>query len=122
MWEQYKNMNGLSRTAMTATVSKSGAYLSVVDESGLRHLIRRSAILLVSDEDPAADTTIVCVAGRTIRIPVPLDVVVEALDGNAAASRRTYHPAELPDHLKVALLGSRMDPKHDHLNELLDGE
>jgi hypothetical protein len=39
-----------------------------------------------------------------------------------AASRKAYHPSELPDHLKVALLESRMDPKHDHLNALLDGE
>ncbi len=63
---------------MTA-VSRSGGYLLVVDDAGLRHLIRRSAILLVSDEDQFGDTTIVCVAGRTIRIPIGLDVVVDAL-------------------------------------------
>jgi prevent-host-death family protein len=39
-----------------------------------------------------------------------------------AASRRAYHPGELPDHLKRALLDSRMDPRHDHLNALLGDE
>lgn len=63
---------------MTA-VSRSGAYLLVVDDEGRRHLIRRSAIMLVSDEDPVGDTSLLTVAGRTIRIPASLDVVVDAL-------------------------------------------
>lgn len=39
-----------------------------------------------------------------------------------AASRRACHPSELPDHLKRSIQESRMDPKHDHLNALLDEE
>ncbi len=105
-----------------AGVSRSGGYLLVVDDVGLRHVIRRSAIMLLSDEDVVGDTTLLTVAGRVIRIPVALDVVVDALDGNPAASRKAYHPSELPDHLKVALLESRMNPKDDHLNALLDAE
>ncbi len=62
-----------------AGVSRAGAYLLVIDDEGRRHLVRRSAVLLVSDEDIAADTTLICVAGRTIRIAVSLDVVVDAL-------------------------------------------
>ncbi|MEQ9330231.1 hypothetical protein [Thalassobaculum sp.] len=40
----------------------------------------------------------------------------------SAAVRRAYHPSELPDHLKRAVQDARMDPKHDHLNALLDDE
>lgn len=57
-----------------------GPYLSVRDDSGCRHLIRRTAITLLSDEDPVADTTLITVGGRTLRIPLPLDRVMAALD------------------------------------------
>jgi hypothetical protein len=36
------------------------------------------------------------------------------------ASRRAYHPSELPEHLKAAIKDARMAPEHDHLNALLD--
>jgi PHD/YefM family antitoxin component YafN of YafNO toxin-antitoxin module len=39
-----------------------------------------------------------------------------------AASRQPYHPAELPEHLMAAVREARMDPRHDHLNALLDDE
>jgi PHD/YefM family antitoxin component YafN of YafNO toxin-antitoxin module len=39
-----------------------------------------------------------------------------------AASRRAYHPRELPDYLKHAVSETRMDPEHDHLNALVDDE
>jgi len=42
------------------------------------------------------------------------------LEQMLAASRRPYHPSELPGHLKDALRDSRMAPEHDHLNALLD--
>lgn len=37
-----------------------------------------------------------------------------------AASRRRYHPSELPVHLKAAIQDARMGAEHDHLNALLD--
>ena len=37
-----------------------------------------------------------------------------------AASRRPYHPSELPEHLKDAVRDAHMAPEHDHLNALLD--
>jgi hypothetical protein len=40
----------------------------------------------------------------------------------SAASRQACYPDELPDHLKHAIRESRMDPKHDHLDTLLDSE
>lgn len=36
------------------------------------------------------------------------------------AARQAYHPSELPEHLKRAIAEARMDPRHEHLNELLD--
>jgi hypothetical protein len=37
-----------------------------------------------------------------------------------AASRRPYHPSELPAYLKAAVKDARMGAEHDHLNALLD--
>ena len=37
-----------------------------------------------------------------------------------AASRRPYHPSELPEHLKAAVRDARMSLEHDHLNALMD--
>ena len=39
-----------------------------------------------------------------------------------AASRRAYHPRELPEYLKRAVSEARMDREHDHLNALIDDE
>jgi hypothetical protein len=36
-------------------------------------------------------------------------------DAALAASRRRYHPIELPTHLKEALRDTRMGKEHDHL-------
>lgn len=63
-------------------------YLRVVDEDGCRHLIRVTAIQVMSDADPIRDATIVVVAGRSICVPTPLDVVIEALDGELDAADR----------------------------------
>jgi hypothetical protein len=46
----------------------------------------------------------------------------ERVERILAASRRAYHPSELPPHLKAALQNSRMDPRHNHLNALMDDE
>lgn len=53
-----------------------GPYLVVVDESGCRHLIRITAIQVLSDRDPCADSTSIIIAGRALTIPRPLDQVV----------------------------------------------
>lgn len=37
-----------------------------------------------------------------------------------AASRRAYHPSELPEHLKEAIRDARMGSEYDHLNALMD--
>lgn len=39
-----------------------------------------------------------------------------------AVARRAYHPSELPSHLQQAVADARMDPQHDHLNRLMEGE
>jgi hypothetical protein len=36
------------------------------------------------------------------------------------ASRRAYHPSELPRHVMAAIKDAKMAPEHDHLNALLD--
>jgi PHD/YefM family antitoxin component YafN of YafNO toxin-antitoxin module len=37
-----------------------------------------------------------------------------------AHARRAYHISELPETAVAALTEARMNPKHDHLNTLLD--
>lgn len=39
-----------------------------------------------------------------------------------AASRRRYHPSELPGHLKAAVREAKMGEEHQALNALLDDE
>jgi hypothetical protein len=39
-----------------------------------------------------------------------------------ASTRKAYHPSELPEFMKRAIADARVDPKHDHLNSLLDDE
>jgi len=39
-----------------------------------------------------------------------------------AASRRAYHPSELPEPLMEAISNARVDSKWDHLNALMDDE
>jgi hypothetical protein len=48
-------------------------YLLLVDADGLRHVVRVSAIQLLSDGDQCRDTTIAIIAGRALTIPLPLD-------------------------------------------------
>jgi hypothetical protein len=36
--------------------------------------------------------------------------------------RRVGLAAELPDEVLAEVEGARMDPRHDHLNSLLDGQ
>ena len=33
--------------------------------------------------------------------------------------KRSYHPSELPAHLKEAVRNARMDERHEHLNQLM---
>lgn len=44
----------------------------------------------------------------------------ERIERITLASRRAYHPSELPDHLKAALDDARMSLEHEHLNALMD--
>ncbi len=39
-----------------------------------------------------------------------------------AASRRAYHPSELPEYLKAAIRDARMEPEDDALNALTNDE
>ncbi len=38
------------------------------------------------------------------------------------ASRKAYHPSELPAAMKAAVEAARMRPEHEHLNALMDDE
>ena len=44
----------------------------------------------------------------------------EQIEQLVLASRRAYHPSELPDHIKQALAVAGMSGEHDHLNELME--
>jgi hypothetical protein len=62
---------------------------------------------------------------RRWRIVAPLYFNLEYRQGFCSAAcstigHKAYHPSELPDYLKKALAEAEMDPRHEHLNELLD--
>ena len=46
----------------------------------------------------------------------------ERVEKILAASRRAYHPSELPAPLKEAIHNARMHSRHDHLNSLMEDE
>lgn len=43
----------------------------------------------------------------------------ERLERLVMASRRAYHPSELPSHLAAALADARMGEEHAHLDSLM---
>ncbi|HJE22100.1 MAG TPA: hypothetical protein K8W01_00355 [Methylorubrum populi] len=57
-------------------VRRVGAYLQVQDGDGCRHLLRVSSVQAVSDTDLMLNETFITAAGRTIRVPQPLDEIV----------------------------------------------
>ena len=57
-------------------VRRVGAYLQVQDGDGCRHLLRVSSVQAVSDTDLMRNETFITAAGRTIRVPQPLDEIV----------------------------------------------
>src|SRR5689334_16628766 len=62
-----------------------GSYLVLVDMDGLRHAVRVTSILSVSDADMCQDTAVVVAAGRQIIVPVPCQTVMGWIDADAAA-------------------------------------
>lgn len=57
-------------------VRRIGAYLQVRDGDGCRHLLRVSSVQAVSDTDLMHNETFITAAGRTIRVPQPLDEIL----------------------------------------------
>ena len=65
---------------MANSSKRPGGYLSLVDEEGCRHLVRKSAIQMLSDSDPCHDSVTMVVAGRGLRIPRPLEEFLRAIE------------------------------------------
>ncbi|MGU3537565.1 hypothetical protein [Methylobacterium sp. A54F] len=57
-------------------VRRVGSYLQVQDGDGCRHLLRVTSVQALSDTDPLRNETFITAAGRTIRVPQPLDEIV----------------------------------------------
>lgn len=65
---------------MIESCEQIGPYVVLKDDGGRRHVVRRTSVQLMSDEDELQDATLLTAAGRTLRIPLPLDVVVCAVE------------------------------------------
>jgi hypothetical protein len=59
-----------------------GSYLVLVDTEGLRHAVRVTSILSVSDADLCQDTAVVVAAGRQIIVPASWETVMGWIDGS----------------------------------------
>jgi len=81
-----------------STIRRVGVFLEVLDEDGCRHLLRFSTIQAVSDTDPLQNETLITAAGRTIRVPRPLDDIMAML---------TDHPT--PDTSPLVRRGTRAE-------------
>jgi len=91
-----------------------GSYLVLVDTEGLRHAVRVTSILSVSDADLCQDTTIVVAAGRQIIVPASWETVMGWIGGTAEpeepmpaepAPRRDALPDSVLDIDEAALAG-----------------
>lgn len=74
-------------------------YLQLTDSDGIRHVIRISAIQLLSDADACQDSSILVVAGRSLSVPIPLDRLLSSIEestSSAASSRVRRRPASRP--------------------------
>lgn len=61
-----------------------GQHLWFRDCDGIRHLVRVASIQMACDADPACDETLLVVANRTLRVPIPLDRFIPLIDPGTA--------------------------------------
>jgi hypothetical protein len=59
-----------------SAVRRVGNFLQVQDGDGCRHLLRVTSVQALSDTDLMRNETFITAAGRTIRVPQPLDEIV----------------------------------------------
>jgi len=86
-----------------------GSYLVLVDTEGLRHAVRVTSILSVSDADLCQDTTIVVAAGRQIIVPASWETVMGWIDGTAEPEEPAPRDPAEPDPRRDALPDSVLD-------------
>ena len=56
---------------------RAGPFLVFTDQDGLRHAVRLTAVLALSDTDPAQDSTLVQLAGqRSVVVAVSLEEAI----------------------------------------------
>ena len=56
---------------------RAGPFLVFTDQDGLRHAVRLTAVLALSDADPAQDSTLVQLAGpRSVVVAVSLEEAI----------------------------------------------
>ena len=67
----------MNREAAMSTTRRAGPFLEVIDEEGCRHLVRVTAVQLLSDTDVLQNETLITAAGRTIRVPHALDEIAD---------------------------------------------
>ncbi|SOD97708.1 hypothetical protein [Caenispirillum bisanense] len=57
-----------------------GQHLWFRDCDDIRHLVRIASIQMVCDADPAQDETVLFVANKQLRVPIPLDALMPMID------------------------------------------
>jgi hypothetical protein len=80
-----------------------GSYLVLIDTEGLRHAVRVTSILSVSDADLCQDTAVVVAAGRQIIVPASWETVMGWIDGSVEAEEPS-EPDPAPDALPDSVL------------------
>jgi hypothetical protein len=68
-------------------INRNRSYLEVTDADGCRHLLRIGSIQWLSDVDICRNETLLTASGRTIHIPLELDVLKELLETPPFAQR-----------------------------------
>lgn len=61
-------------------VGRVGQHLWFKDSDGIRHLVRITSIQIVCDADQTQDETVLFVANKQLRVPIPLDMLMPMID------------------------------------------
>jgi len=64
-----------------------GQHLWFRDCDGIRHLVRIASIQMVCDTDQTQDETVLFVANKQLRVPIPLDTLMPMIDPGCRRGR-----------------------------------
>ncbi len=99
----------MGRMLQAGSCERRGSTLVFHDEDGIRHAVRVSAIIAVSDADAMGNATVVQLpGGRFVVVRTSLEEVIQWMAGPSPAPIQAAPAAHDPDMLRARLLTSNL--------------